>query len=104
MPVCRNYDPEGLRRRFESANERYNTLDWEVEDLLSETLKQGFLEEYPTSMRRWTSADDKIHRDWTDDGKARLHHFARLHAVHSDLTSIVDVLLALWAYLGMDPS
>ena len=53
-----------------SDNDKYRGIDWEIEDLLSETLMEAFLADNPSSLRRPTCVDDRIHRDWTEDGKA----------------------------------
>ena len=101
MPLSHNRDPGALRKSFEHENREYKGLDWELEDLLPETLLEGFLDEFPTAVVRSNSMHDKMHRDWTPDGKARLHRFVKKCAIHVDLVAVVDVLRALWHYLGI---
>lgn len=101
MPLSPNRDPGALHKSFEAENDGYRGLDWELEDLLPETLTKCFLDEFPTAIIRSSSVYDKVHRDWTPDGKARLHRFVKQYAIHADLIAVIGVLRALWHYLGI---
>lgn len=104
MPLTENRDPGALRRSFEAANEPYRGLDWELEDLISESLTVKFLDASPDSLQRSQQINGRVHRDWTLEGKAQLHAFVKQNAVHSDLSDVVHVLRALWHYFGMKPA
>ena len=101
MPPTTNRDPNGMMRMLETANARYKGLDWEPEDLLPEGFVQAFEDEYGTGIARKTIKDDKIHRDFTSDGKARFHHFVKQYAVHSDMIYVIGMLRTLRSYLGL---
>lgn len=101
MPLCPNRDPAALRESFKSENGKYRDIDWELEDLLPEEILKAFLDEHPDAVIRSSVAHDKIHRDWTRDGKARLHYFVRQYAICADLVAVVGVLRALRHYLGL---
>jgi len=103
MPLGVNPQPHILQKSFESENEKYRGLDWELEDLLPKQLTSTFLEEFPDAMKSNYSKYDKVHCDWTTDGKARLHRFVKENAIHSDLVEIIGILKALWHYLNIRP-
>jgi hypothetical protein len=42
-----------------------------------------------------------VHRDFTRDGKARLHRFVKDHAIRKDVVSLVDILMGFRRYLGL---
>lgn len=101
MPVPMKLDPGSVQKTFEDANGRYTGLDWELEDLLPSDFVEVFLSDGRDALVRTTSREGKTHRDLTRDGKARLHYFTKRHAVHSDLTGVVEVLKAMRFYLGL---
>lgn len=101
MPLHKNLDPSALRNSFETENEIYKNMDWELEDLVSETLVSGFLDETPDAIARSTPIHDRVHRDWTSDGKARLHRFIRQNAIPSDLAAVVAVIRAMRHYFNL---
>jgi hypothetical protein len=101
MPLVSSYDPSALQKKFEMENINYNNLDWELEDLLPNSLVQAFLDEFPSAVIQSKQLHDKIHRDWTRDGKARLHRFVKTHAIHADLINVINVIRSLRYYLGL---
>jgi hypothetical protein len=101
MPRTGSRDAESIRKTCELANAQYKGLEWELEDLLPESFLSAFVSEYPDSVVRTSTANDKVHRDLTRDGKSRLHQFVKKHAMRSDLEKVIDVLLALRFYLGI---
>lgn len=101
MPRTGSRDAESMRKTCETVNAQYKGLDWELEDLFPDSFLSAFLSEHPDVIVRTSTAHDKVHRDLTRDGKARLHRFVKQHAMRSDLENVVDVLLALRFYLGM---
>ena len=36
-----------------------------------------------------------VHRNWTRDGKSRLHRFLKQHALHDDLGAVIEVIKAI---------
>lgn len=103
MPLASNLDPIAMRRAFEKENEPYKGLDWELEDLLPDSFIRCFLEEVPGATARSTSVNGKTHRDFTRDGKSRLHRFVKQHVMHQDLLQVIAVLQALRCYFGLKP-
>jgi hypothetical protein len=101
MPIRVNLDPVAMRVVFERENNAYRGLDWEMEDLLSTELLEAFLAESPGAMIRTSSIGGKVHRDFSVDGKARLHRFVRDHAMRRDLIGVLGVLRAVRGYLGL---
>jgi hypothetical protein len=101
MPLSSNLDPGALQRAFEKENGGLKGLEWELEDMLPNEFYDSFLSECPGAVFRSATADGKVHRDLTPDGKARFHWFIRQHAIRRDLTGVVQVLGALRVYLGL---
>lgn len=99
MPTTGNLDPGTLQKTFERLNTDFKGLDWELEDLIPESLVRAFTSDYPESVVNTKAMNGKIHRDLTRDGKARLHRFVRDHAMHEDLETIISVLKAIRFYL-----
>jgi hypothetical protein len=101
MPMFSHADPTVLEKRFREANEPYKNIEWEIEDMLSAPLLSAFCEEYPTAVSRESRAGDMVHRDFTRDGKARLHRFAKENAIRRDLLRVIEVLKAFRRYFGL---
>lgn len=101
MPMVSHADPTILEKRFREANEPYKNIEWEIEDLLSVQLLSAFCEECPGAVYREFQAGDSVHRDFTRDGKARLHRFAKNHAIRQDLLRVIEVLKAFRRYFGL---
>ena len=101
MPVTRNYDIKAMKSLFESKNVQYEKLDWECEDLLSSSLVEAFLSEQPSALRSCIKVSGLEHREWTGDGKAKLHRFVSQHAIHEDLATVIDVIRCLRSLLGL---
>ncbi len=101
MPLSSNLDPGALQRAFEKENGGLNGMEWELEDVLPNEFYKSFLSECPGAVFRSATADGKIHRDLTTDGKARFHRFIKQHAIRRDLAGVVEVLKALRVYLGL---
>jgi len=99
MPTTGNLDPKTLQKTFEKKNNHYKGIVWEIEDLLPETFFAAFLEAYPNAVSKETKIDDKIHKDLTRDGKARLHQFIKDNATHEDLEAVMKVLQAIRFYM-----
>jgi hypothetical protein len=101
MPLTGNRDPIGMQRMLETANARYKGLDWEPEDLLPSSFVEAFERECSTGIARKTVREDKIHRDFTPDGKARFHRFIKENAIHRDMAKVIETLKVLRCYLGL---
>ena len=102
MPMVSHADPRVLERHFHEANAEYRNIDWELEDLLGAQLVSAFCEEYPNAVSRECRAGNVVHRDFTRDGKARLHRFTKDHAICRDLANVTGVLRAFRRYFGLD--
>ena len=101
MPFPGSLDPGNVQRTFERDNASYKGLDWELEDLLPADVINAFLSDHPFAVSRVTSVNDKVHREFTVDGKAQLHRFVKEHALHRDLIGVIDVMKTFRYYLGL---
>lgn len=101
MAIPANSDSLSLQRSVENANAPYKGLDWELEDLFAGDLIDAFKEEHPSAVARESTIGGRTHRDFTADGKARLHRFVKQHALLEDVSEIIDVLKALRHYMGL---
>jgi hypothetical protein len=101
MPLTTNLDPTGMQKVFERENAPFKGLDWELEDLFPEGFVEAFAAERGNAIVRKSCVSGKTHCDFTQDGKARLHHFVKQNAVHSDVLGVIQVLKAMRCYLGL---
>jgi hypothetical protein len=101
MSLPGSLDPGDMRRTFDRENAGFRGLDWEIEDLLPESFVDAFLAEHPNAVRRTSTMNGKIHRDFTSDGKADFHRFVKKHAIREDLATVIEVLKVLRYYLGV---
>lgn len=101
MPTNCNLDPGALQKAFLQENASYKGLEWEIEDYLPDEFVEQFCFDHPTALTRRRSEGGKTHRDFTRDGKARLHRFIRENAMLQDLEPIVNVIKAIRFYLGL---
>ncbi len=101
MPCTGNLDPTTLQKTFERLNGNYKGLDWELEDLLPKGFFDAFLTECPGAVARSSEKAGIVHREFTRDGKARLHRFVRQHAIRDDLGGVIETLHSIRFYLAM---
>ena len=101
MPLASGADHKTLQQRFEKHNAAFKGLDWEVEDLLSEDLLSAFEAEQPTAVQTVLELGGRKHREFTRDGKYRLHEFAKNHAIIDDVIEIIKLIRALRDYLRL---
>jgi hypothetical protein len=102
MPADGILHPKALKASFERENAAYKGIEWESEDLLPDAFINEFLSECPGAVRRKVDiGGGKVHRDFTQEGKARFHRFIQDHAILKDLAGVVDVLKALRFYCGL---
>ena len=98
MPLASGSDHAVLRQRFETENAPYKGLDWEIEDLLSERLLLAFEDERPSAVEDVHECGDRTHREFTRDGKYRLHQFVTANATLEDMMEVVKLIRALRDY------
>lgn len=103
MPIGSNLDVEAIRRNFESKNEKYKNLDWELEDLLPNSFCETLITANPTVIHRSSTLHDKVHREWSSDGKAKLHRLTAQNAIYNDLEEVTHILRVFWHYLNIKP-
>jgi hypothetical protein len=101
MPLPSTLDPGGIQKAFEVSNARYKGLEWELEDLFPEGFIDAFSSEFPGALSNKVSVEGKTHFRLTDDGKARLHRFAKSNAIREDLKGFIEVLKAIRFYLNI---
>ncbi|HYC45663.1 MAG TPA: hypothetical protein VED01_09295 [Burkholderiales bacterium] len=101
MPRPGNLDPRAIERAFAHANQKYKGLDWEVEDLVAPSLLEAFVAADPLAVIKSKTAEDKVHREYTRDGKARVHRYIKRYAMAEDLVDVSSTLKAFRFYLGL---
>ena len=101
MPLPGNLDPGTVKKSFERENADYKELYWELEDLLPQDFIEVFRQDNPQAINRRNSIYNKVHQDFTPDGKAQFHRFIREYANHKDLGEVINVLKAIRYYLNL---
>jgi len=101
MPLTGNLVPTTMQKTFERENANYKGLEWELEDLINQEFVEAFIAENHNSLKKITPVNGKVHRDFTPDGKAKLHRFIKNHAMRSDLIEVIHVLKAIRFYAGL---
>jgi hypothetical protein len=101
MPSKGSLDIKTLKKAFEKNNSYYPGLDWEIEDLLPNNFISAFLSDFPNAVAKNEKVHDKVHREFTKDGKAQLHKFTKENAILDDLKEIIHLITALRFYLGL---
>jgi hypothetical protein len=104
MPINGNLDPKTLQKAFENQNNDYKGLNWELKDLLPDHFFDALVDEYPNAVVRTTRIADKVHRDLSPDGKARLHRLVKAYASKDYLAAVINVLRALRFYMALPPA
>lgn len=78
---------------LKKVNREWHNMDCEIEDLIGGEFLRVFCDEHPGALRCPAVINgDGHHREWTDDGKAKLHRFVRDHALLEDLAELVRLL------------
>jgi hypothetical protein len=101
MPCGGNLDPTAISKMFEKQNSQFKGLDWEIEDLLSSDFIAAFLEDNISAIVRHNEIGGRMHRDFTRDGKAKLHRFTQQFAMLDDVLEVVQVIHSLRFLLGL---
>lgn len=99
MPIPGNLDPGAIRRAFENDNALYKGLDWEIEDFMSTDFIEAFQAECPSGIIRVLKVGDKMHHEFSRDGKAQFHKYVQLNAVRDDVIGVIELLRAIRRYL-----
>ncbi len=101
MPRIGSPDPRALERTFRDENRAYGVMDWELEDLVSPAFTAVFLDEFRSAVIREVRLGDRVHRKYTQDGKARFHRYVKENAIRQDLVAVIDVIKAVRFYFGL---
>lgn len=101
MPPGEGLPGSEVKARAVSLNRRFSGLNWEIEDLLSESLLRSFEQLHPEAVVRKTSRCGLIHRDFTRQGKVKLISFVGGEAALADVMGIVRLTRTLRDYLGL---
>lgn len=101
MPLPGNLVPTTMQKTFERENADYKGLEWELEDLIDEAFIEIFLLENDNILKNSKLVNDKTHRDFTPDGKAKFHNYIKKNAKWDDLAGVIQVLKAMRYYSGL---
>ncbi len=101
MPICAPHDPGVLARATEAANRPFEGLNWEVEDLCSESLLRKFETAYPGAVRSRQTRADRTHRELEGWAKPELKRYVLQNASLGDLKDIVLLIKALRSYFDL---
>ena len=101
MPTCFPHDATVLAGMTETANRPFRTLDWEVEDLISDAVLQNFERTYPQAVKSKRSDGGRTHRELERLAKPELKRFVLQHAQMHDLKEIVLLIKALRSYFDL---
>jgi hypothetical protein len=82
-------------------NVQFKGLDWEIEDLLSDRILLAFDQAAPTAVSAVRECGGRRHRDFTRDGKYRLHDFVKTHAGIDDVVELLKLIRALRDYFRL---
>lgn len=98
MSLASGADHATLHRKFDSENASYRGLDWEIEDLLSESLLLKFEDKDPNAVIGDVVVGGRKHREFTREGKRALVEFVSRHAKIEDVVEIIKLIRALHDY------
>ena len=101
MPHQMGGIPDEVRQTTEQENAAFCGLDWEIEDVISETLIARFAARFPHTIRQQVTTGDRTHFDLTREGKRELHRLIHRQASLSDLAGVVEVLVSLRGLFGL---
>jgi hypothetical protein len=93
--------PKVVCERFRRDNATFPKLVWELEDTLSEDLLRAFEHDWPDDIQSRQYVGGRTHRNFTRDGKHRLHRFVREYATLDELVDVIRLLRALRDYLRL---
>jgi hypothetical protein len=97
-------EPNSLKTQIKNANQSWRQLDCEIEDLLSETLLELYLETQPNSIfKQPMRLNGEHHFFFHNESKRDLFRFVEGNAQYEDLRRIIEVLRSMRYYLGIDP-
>ncbi|MCX9148369.1 hypothetical protein [Erythrobacter sp. WG] len=83
------------------ANLRYSQLDWEIEDICSESFLQRFERRYPDLAPTKQTVHDRTHRNYTRGAKRKLLEEFRASASLNDALGMVKLIKCLRGYMGV---
>ncbi|WP_122602778.1 hypothetical protein [Pseudomonas viridiflava] len=101
MPLPGNLDQKTVETAFNKQNEPYRGMDWEIEDLISEEFVLAFIEEFEGAVKINIIKEDKIHREFTKDGKAKFLRYIKDNAMRQDLEEVLKLIAALRCYFNL---
>lgn len=83
------------------ANIQYSELNWEIEDLCSESFHRGFESRHSGLTPDKVQRSDRIHRDFTREAKSQLVRDFHDHATLQDAMEMVKLIRMLRGYMGV---
>lgn len=99
----RSSEPSIVAKHIEDANSRYNSLDCDIENLLSSAFVEEFLKVHANALSRPTvEIDGEKHYSWTPHGKDQLSQHCSRIGTEGDLSRVIDTLKSFRHYLGLN--
>jgi hypothetical protein len=97
-------DPIQMAQLVDKANHDWRGLDCEIEDLVSSSLINTFLQENPHAVyRQPQQMNGALHCSFQKGSKANFVRFVEENAILQDLSQIVEILKSLRYHLGLQP-
>jgi len=101
MPLADARIPD-LAAEINRVNHWYTGLDWEIEDLCSDRILEGFEKANPGAVRGRRAAGGRIHREFNRKAKPELKRYFVNNAALEDAEGMISLLKALRSYMGID--
>lgn len=101
MPIFNCSDAHGRRQQWATANQGYESLDWEIEDVLSPRLLAILERTRPREITQRRVSGEKTHYDLTRNGKRELHRIAHDEGTLNDLMGVVDIVRTVRSMIGL---
>lgn len=97
-------EPKALRTQIENANKAWRQIDCEIEDLVSYSLLDAYVDAQPKSKKREPILlNDGHHFFFQSEYKRDLFRFVEDYAGYTDVDRIIETLRSMRFYLGVDP-
>lgn len=101
MPLMSGANAATVKERARKLNNKFNNLDWEIEDLVSPEIYRVFEADHGHEIRRTQEVGGKTHRDLSWTGKVKLQKCVREYADLEHLSEVIALICALRNYVHL---